>query len=145
MTAMKVTVTLPARLFNKLADLGEVYDMRVDELLIELSAQALARRAPDLSHPVVARWREGMSDKQIAADLGMTNAAVADARRRHGLPANSRRGGLGRVKAETGLSGPMRRSGGRVASPPHENTSTEVDPATGLVASNVTTNGKKAA
>jgi hypothetical protein len=36
-------------------------------------------------------------------------------------------------------------SGGRVASPTHENTSMELNPATGLVASNVTTNGKRAA
>lgn len=103
-------MNLPDALFNKLADLGELYDMRVDELMLELSAQALARRAPDLSHPVVSRWRQGMTDKQIAADLDWTNAAVSDARRRRGLPANSRRNGVARVKAETGLGGAVGRS-----------------------------------
>jgi hypothetical protein len=48
-------------------------------------------------------------------------------------------------RAEDSRSGPMRRSGGRVASPPHENTSTEVNPATGLVASNAVTTEKEAA
>ena len=141
MTSMKVTVTLPARLFNKLADLGEVYDMRVDELLIELSAQALAKRAPDLSHPVVARWREGMSDAQIAADLNMTNAAVADSRRRHGLPANSRKGSLGAVRKETGVRGPVRQSDGLSGS----NASTRSTGVSAVSDANESSNRKKAA
>lgn len=93
MTGEQITVPvkLPARLFSKLADLGEVLDMRVDELLIELAAQALARKAPHLSDPIVSRWREGWTDKQIAADLDFTNRQVADRRRQLGLPANSRK------------------------------------------------------
>lgn len=113
--SIKVTVTMPERLFSKLADLGEVYDMRVDELLIELSAQALAKRAPDLSNPIVSRWREGWSDKLIAIDLGMTNAAVADQRRKFGLPANSNKGRLGLVRKSAGLPKVARVAGGEHA------------------------------
>lgn len=37
---------------------------------------------------VVRLWAQGYRDRQIAATLGMTNAQVADRRRRAGLPAN---------------------------------------------------------
>lgn len=97
-----VSVRLPARLFSKLADLGELLDMRVDELLIEIGAQHLTRKAPTLSDPVVSRWREGWTDKQIAADLGWTNSQVSDRRRRVGLPANSRKSPGWKVRAHKG-------------------------------------------
>ena len=140
--SIKVTVTMPERLFSKLADLGEVYDMRVDELMLELSAQALAKRAPDLSHPVVSRWREGWSDRLIAIDLGMTNASVAHQRRKHGLPANSNRGGLRKVKADLGLRGAVSDSAGRVASPTHTNTSPTLKPANGRTVSQTSSTNK---
>jgi len=47
--------------------------------------------------------------------------------------------------AQQPVSGPVRLSAGRVASPAHENTSTTVNPATGLVASNEETNERRAA
>ena len=47
--------------------------------------------------------------------------------------------------AEDALRGPVGGFGGRVASPAHENTSTEVNPATGHVASNEETNERRAA
>ena len=47
--------------------------------------------------------------------------------------------------AEDALRGAVGGSAGRVASPAHENTSTEVNPATGHVASNEETNERRAA
>lgn len=69
---------------------------------------------------------------------------------------HGQRGGFERVEVddvtrrairgpELATRGAVGRSGGRVASPPHENTSTEVNPATGIVASNEVTTEKEAA
>lgn len=86
-----VPVRIPAHLMPKLLDLADVYDMRLNDMLLELAVQAAHRGAPDMSDPVVHRWRLGWSDKQIAIDLDMTNTAVRDRRYRLGLPANSNR------------------------------------------------------
>lgn len=86
-----VQVRIPSRLLTKLADLADAHDMRINDFLLELGIQALHRRAPDISNPVVSRWADGWTDRQIAADLGMTNAAVAAQRRKFNLFANSNR------------------------------------------------------
>jgi hypothetical protein len=51
---------------------------------------ARAERVMD-SDPVVRRWRLGLTDKEIAAELVLTNLQVATKRRSFGLPANRRK------------------------------------------------------
>lgn len=87
---MKVTVDVEDLTFWKLAAIAENYDMRVDEFLNELAVSASKRRVDAEVDPVSMRWRTGMTDAQIAAELSMTNRAVSERRRSYGLPANKK-------------------------------------------------------
>lgn len=88
--SITATVHLDPKLFWRLAEVAERHDMRVDEYLAELAAQAALRRGSDGLDCVTVRWRRGWTDKQIAADLGWTNEAVATKRRALGFPPNKR-------------------------------------------------------
>jgi len=85
---MKVSVDVEDLTFWKLAAIAERYEMRVDEFMQELALSASNRRVDAEVDPVAMRWRQGLSDKEIARELGMTNQAVSVRRRSHGLPAN---------------------------------------------------------
>ena len=85
---MEATVRMDSQTFWKVAAIAEQFEMRVDEYLAELAVVASRRKLPPEMDPVIIRWRMGWSDREIARELAMTNEAVADRRRRYGLPAN---------------------------------------------------------
>lgn len=88
---MKVELDLPDKAFYRLAAGAEQYGMTTAELIADLTLAAIRRIPEGGADPVVARWRKGWPDKQIAADLNLTNLRVANVRRKYGLPANSLR------------------------------------------------------
>jgi hypothetical protein len=88
--AMKFQVDIPDDAFWKIAARAEQFDMKVPEYTAELVvAAAAARRMPD-TDPLVAMWRTGATDRQIAERFNLTNSTVATRRRGYGLPANRR-------------------------------------------------------
>lgn len=88
MTDIEVAVKLDDSLFWKLADIAEQFDMRVDQYLVEIASTSAKQKLLPIDDPVVTRWRTGMSDREIARELTMTNEAVHRRRRKFGLPAN---------------------------------------------------------
>lgn len=88
MSAVRIPIDLDSQVFWKLAELAELRDMKVNEYMVELAEVASRRKLHVDSDPVVRLWRQGKTDRQICADLGMTRAAVGDRRRSFGLPAN---------------------------------------------------------
>jgi hypothetical protein len=90
MTAAQVrtVVDLDAHTFWKLAAIAEVHEMKVAEYLAEIAVVASRAKTPMDSDPILWRWRDGLTDKQIASELGLTNARVSSYRRGFGLPAN---------------------------------------------------------
>ena len=91
MKVIRTPVDLDERTFWALAAVAESYGMKVNEYLADVAAAVSKRRLPSDIDPVIVRWRSGLSDSEIAAELGMTNLAVATRRRRFGYPANRRR------------------------------------------------------
>lgn len=85
---IRTVVDLDAVTFWKLAAIAETHDMRVPDYLTEIAVVASRAKRPLLDDPIIRRWREGSTDKQIAAELGLTNAAVARHRQARRLPAN---------------------------------------------------------
>jgi FixJ family two-component response regulator len=85
---MRVQVDLPDPIGWQLANLAEARDMRISDYLADLGAAAIARPKSVEFDPIIARVRSGLTDKQIAAELNLTNRVVADRRRHHGYPAN---------------------------------------------------------
>jgi len=88
---VRVELNLPDKAFWRLAAEAEHYGMSTAELIADLTLVWIRRIPEGGADPVVARWRKGWTDKQIAADLDMTNSSVAFRRRKYGLPANSLR------------------------------------------------------
>ena len=87
---MKFQVEIPDEAFWKVAARAEQFDMKVSDYAAELVvAAAGARLLPD-TDPLVAMWRTGCTDRQIAERFNLTNSAVATRRRSYGLPANRR-------------------------------------------------------
>ncbi len=85
---MKFQVEIPDEAFWKVASRAEQYEMKVSDYAAELVvAAASAHHLPD-TDPLVAMWRSGATDRQIAARFNLTNSAVATRRRKYGLPAN---------------------------------------------------------
>lgn len=91
MIGVEVMVKLDDSLFWKLAGIAEQFDMRVDQYLSEVASVASRRKQPSDSDPVLMWWRQGLTDREICAELGLTRETVGDRRRRIGLPANRRR------------------------------------------------------
>lgn len=89
---MKVELNLPDKAFWRLAAEAEQFGMSTAELIADLTLVSIRRIPEGQADPVVVRWRKGWPDKQIAAELNMTNSAVAFRRRKYGLPANTLRG-----------------------------------------------------
>lgn len=87
---MKFQVEIPDEAFWKLALRAEEFDMRVPDYTAELAIAASANKVPRDQDPLVIAWRSGMTDAEIARQLGATNLSVATRRRRYGLPANRR-------------------------------------------------------
>lgn len=90
MTVIRVPVDIPELTFWRLAAVAEQYDMKVPDYLAEIALAASRRQDPLVVDPVIVWWRLGLTDKQIAGELGLTNAAVGDRRRRGGFAANRR-------------------------------------------------------
>lgn len=88
---MRASVEIEDKTFWELAALAERYDMRVDEYLAELAFIVASQGRPLELDQVASRVRRGMTDKEIARELGMTNAAVSSRRQRAGLAANKRK------------------------------------------------------
>lgn len=87
---MKFQVDIPDEAFWKVAARAEQFDMKVPEYAAELMvAAAGSRKLPD-TDPLVALWRTGATDREIASRFNLTNSAVATRRRGYGLPANKR-------------------------------------------------------
>lgn len=85
---MKFSVEIPDEAFWKIASRAEQFEMKVPEYAAELVvAAASAHRLPD-TDPLVALWRTGATDRQIAERFNLTNSTVANRRRKYGLPAN---------------------------------------------------------
>lgn len=85
---MKFQVDIPDDVFWRVAARAETFDMRVPDYAAEVLISAAGKKnIPDLD-PLVACWRQGATDREIARRFGMTNAAVATRRRGYGLPAN---------------------------------------------------------
>lgn len=87
---MRFTVEVPDEVFWAVATRAEPFDQRVPDFTADMLVAVAASRAPLDSDPVLRLWREGKTDAQIAAQLGLTNLAVSDRRRRMKLPANRR-------------------------------------------------------
>jgi len=85
---VRTPVDLDKTTFWKLAAIAEVHDMKVSDYLAEIAVVASRAKTPWDSDPILWRWRDGLTDKRIAAELGLTNAAVSRHRRSFGLPAN---------------------------------------------------------
>lgn len=88
---MKFQVEIPDDAFWKIATVAEKFEMKVHEYAAEVVITAAAGRTLHETDPVVAAWRAGDTDAEIARRLDMTNAAVATRRRSFGLPANKNR------------------------------------------------------
>lgn len=88
---MNINLQLPPKAVSRLADEADQYGMTVAELVADLTLVWIRRIPEGAADPIVARWRKGWTDKQIAADLDLTNLRVANVRRKYGLPANSLR------------------------------------------------------
>jgi hypothetical protein len=85
---MKFQVDIPDAAFWKLAAAAEQFDMKVHEYTAELVVAAAGKPSLPDTDPLVAMWRTGATDRQIAARFNLTNSAVATRRRGYGLPAN---------------------------------------------------------
>jgi hypothetical protein len=90
---MKFQVEIPDDAFWKVAEIAERFEMKVPEYAAEAVITAAAGKTLHETDPVVAAWRVGDTDAEIARRLDMTNAAVATRRRSYGLPANRRKKG----------------------------------------------------
>jgi len=88
---MKFQVDIPDDLFWKIAARAETFNQRVPEYAADLLIATAHVRSPVDSDPVLRLWRGGLTDAEIARHLNLVNRAVADRRRRYGLPANRRR------------------------------------------------------
>lgn len=87
---MKFQVAIPERTFWQLAERAELLDMRVPDYLADLAMAAAVGKVPTDTDPVVVLVRQGLTDREIARELGWTNLAVATRRRQYGMPANRR-------------------------------------------------------
>ncbi|TQL46689.1 hypothetical protein FB562_2213 [Homoserinimonas aerilata] len=101
MNTKTVTVTLPVTVWGRLASIADKQGVRVADVLAhavaaEVTAPTFApggkTKTPNLDDPVVRHWKDGLTDREICAVLGMTRAAVGDKRRSFGLPANKKAG-----------------------------------------------------
>lgn len=106
---MKVTIDLPEAVWGKLASAADRQNVKVGDLigravvsLIEPKVQQAPAHAPEIAPlPVPTRAplvdsvtrlnRQGRTDRQIAARLNMTLAAVRAQRYAHNLPINPER------------------------------------------------------
>jgi hypothetical protein len=91
---MKFQVDIPDEAFWKISARAEQYEMKVPEYTAELVIAAAGHRSLPDTDPLVAMWRSGATDRQIAERFNLTNSAVATRRRRYGLPANRRARGV---------------------------------------------------
>lgn len=88
---MKFQVEIPDVVFWKVAGMAEQHDMTVPNYLAELAFAASKARSPLVNDPIIMRWRAGLSDREIAAELNITNSQVSTRRRLYGFPANRSR------------------------------------------------------
>ena len=85
---MRLELELPDRLWGHLVSKADAQGITSRELLVA----AIEGLVPAASgrDPIQQLWGRGMSDAEMASELGWTNQAVARVRRGHGLPANRR-------------------------------------------------------
>ncbi len=85
MTNKTVSITMPDRVWGRLASRADDMGVRVAELL----TMAIQNLAPEPETDRVAVLASsGLSDKEIARAMSLTNEQVARRRRRAGIPAN---------------------------------------------------------
>ena len=85
MTNKTVSITLSDRVWGRLASRADDMGVRVTELL----AMAVQNLVPEPeSDRVVLLASSGLSDKEIARVMSLTNEQVARRRRHAGIPAN---------------------------------------------------------
>lgn len=84
---MKVEITLPSQVWGRLASLAEERNTDVGGLIAD-SIRATIDHPRGNTARIEQAVRNGWADGDIAVVLGMTRAAVAQLRRRAGLPAN---------------------------------------------------------
>lgn len=92
---MKFQVEVPDEVFWKIAPVAEMFDLKVPQYAADLLVAHSLHPIPRDTDPVIRLWRQGKSDRQIAAQLGMTNAAVSSRRQHLRLPANRQPRGQG--------------------------------------------------
>lgn len=92
---MKFQVEVPDEVFWKIAPIAEAHELKVPEYTADLLVAHSLRPMPQDIDPILRLWRMGRSDRQIASQLGMTNAAVSSRRQRMHLPANKHPRGQG--------------------------------------------------
>lgn len=92
---MKFQVEVPDEVFWKIAPIAEQFDLKVPQYTADLLVAHSLRPMPKDVDPILRLWREGRTDRQIAEQLGMTNAAVSSRRQRMHLPANRHTRGAG--------------------------------------------------
>lgn len=86
---LEVRTRIPREQYKTLHRVAEKYHTTVETLVAELVRRGLQPGPKVFS--ITELWQAGFTDAQIAAELGMTNTAVATQRRRAGLPANKRK------------------------------------------------------
>lgn len=86
---MKLELDIPDDAYWRLTSIAEREDITVPNLLTRF---AIMRSRVDCD-PVTQLVAIGLTDREIARDLGLQNNVVADRRRRAGLPANRRHRG----------------------------------------------------
>lgn len=87
MTDVHATVDIPRRELFRLEDAAEQRGMTLPEFLLN-AGRAVAGIGEPGPDSIETLTRLGMTDRDIARRLGLTNAAVAGRRRRLGIPAN---------------------------------------------------------
>lgn len=89
---MTDTITIPVvltqRTMWRLGELAESRNIKIADYLKEIAVAVSRTNDAGETDPIATRWSLGLPDRTIAAELGMTNLAVATHRRSLHLPAN---------------------------------------------------------
>lgn len=87
---MIVSIDIPDRTWERICDVADQRDARVDKFLTYVVEAAFQVKGEERDR-IISRVVRGLPDKQIAAELNLTNMRVAEVRRSAGFKANKRK------------------------------------------------------